>query len=850
MLLRKSAAVLATVLIIGPTCAAVPSQVNASAQPATEQVALTAENSSLFLPASHEQYLELEAPSDAAFTDDYIAIADGKTLYLYARSEGGSYVAYEATGENATITKIQFVGTTLYFTVRGTYNSFWQYDCTTHTAVQIPSLNCSTFLIVNDMLYTAVISGSQTTLACRSLTDLQSEGTYLGTLTTGTEPWLAYADGTLYCTVSDQIYYPGPDGVYTDELSYYISNDTTINRHIASLCSDGTYLYFSSAAGLFRRKPGSEAVPVLLSDASEFCRVSALRYYNGTFHCIRDASVREIRITQDIAEYTDYEIAAASDSVNRLNDAADIARAGNLVVTADAGNDRISVYNSADDSFSTLPCENEPELVATDGEIIAYSAGTQVYTCNFASGETTFSSAQLTGTEVVGLSVLYGSTYYVKGNGTRGVVGGISVETSTSPKGMTADLYGNLYLFYASGAVRTYSEEEFLSQGMGADTGIQLPSDATMLRADLDGNLYCLSDGALLRNGTIYAVIDGSDFVYGTDTAHPISYALGFEDDQVYFVFGNYVVTTHGSTADAAGALSEIPTLSEIPVGDATEQIFSLHTQEGILVDIAQRAVGISIDLAALRENNAATFPYLSYGRSEQERQGILLADSQSNPDGYIAVLFSAEDGSCTAELFRAEAVIPSETAAWTESERQTRYLSSQISARYAPCMDASLDQTTLPRGTQVSLLGTLEAPDRTYALIEYNTDSRDVTRGWVPLSYLTTVSPTPNTGERYTLSYLKASPEGVIFTAEDGSRITITERTQVQLYDNGDGTYTARLADRTEYSATVTGDMLDNDSAEAIRIALIVILTVLALLIIGVYIFLLPREKYRKKGR
>ena len=41
---------------------------------------------------------------------------------------------------------------------------------------------------------------------------------------------------------------------------------------------------------------------------------------------------------------------------------------------------------------------------------------------------------------------------------------------------------------------------------------------------------------------------------------------------------------------------------------------------------------------------------------------------------------------------------------------------------------------------------------------------------------------------------------------------------------------------------------MVDNDGSEAIRIALIVILTVLALLIIGVYIFLLPRDKYRKR--
>ena len=72
----------------------------------------------------------------------------------------------------------------------------------------------------------------------------------------------------------------------------------------------------------------------------------------------------------------------------------------------------------------------------------------------------------------------------------------------------------------------------------------------------------------------------------------------------------------------------------------------------------------------------------------------------------------------------------------------------------------------------------------------------------------------------------------------------------QVRLYDNGDGTYTARLADDVAYSAVVTEDMIDKDNAEVLRIALIVILSVLALVIVGVYLFLLPWEKYRKKRK
>ena len=60
----------------------------------------------------------------------------------------------------------------------------------------------------------------------------------------------------------------------------------------------------------------------------------------------------------------------------------------------------------------------------------------------------------------------------------------------------------------------------------------------------------------------------------------------------------------------------------------------------------------------------------------------------------------------------------------------------------------------------------------------------------------------------------------------------------------------TARLAGDPAYSAVVTEEMLDRDNAEVLRISLIIILTVLALVILGVYIFLLPWEKYKKRRK
>lgn len=847
MTIRKSAgAALAALFVFGAVCTAIPqmtTDVSAAGPEQTSQPAvLTTGNASLFLPESYEQYLALENPADAAFSERYIAVADGSTLYLYQR-ENGAYTSYTAS---ATITKIQFAGDRLYFTVRGTSNSFWYYDCIENTAQQVGSLNCSTFLIVDDALYTAVIAGSQMTLARRSLDELDGEGTSLGTLSTGTEPWLAWANDTLYCIVGGTIYRPS-NGMFDDRNGYYIG-DFEQSSGISSVCSDGTLLYFSSSAGFFRRETAIDAKPVLLSSDDQLCGVTALTCEGGTLYCISGSSVHTISLADGSAAFTDYEIASASDSVNRISEASDTARAGDLLVTADTGNSRVSVFNFSTDSYTVIGCAAAPSLVATDGEIIAYAAGAQVYTCDYAAGEREFTAAELSGVDIAGLAVLYGETYYVKTNGTRGVVGGASTEMgSATPTGLTCDLYGNLYVSFASGNARRFTEDEFVQSGTGTDTGIAVAADATSLRADFEGNLYYLSAGALYCNGELFASVDGGDFVYMQSDAVPVSFALGFEDDSVYFNFGNYMIASNASTEEQPGPLADIPTLGEIAEDGARAATFSHHSQTGLLVDVAARTVGIDTDLAEFRSSDSAYFPYRGYARSVEARRGLLLASTSEEAGGYSLVLFPEEDGSYTARLYRSEALTPAEET--FREEPSVRWLTNEVGAYYAPCLDAPLSAEALARGTQVTVIGYFTAPDRAYALVEYEGGTqKNTAQGWIPSAYLSAVSPDLSAGDDYTLAYLKADRDGIVFTAADGSEKTVTERVQVRLYDNGDGTYTARLFDDPAYSATVTEDMLDKDNSEVLRIALIVILSVLALVIIGVYIFLLPWEKYRKK--
>ena len=452
MVIRKRAGVaLAALLALSAAGAAFPLYENTSASAdesavRVSSVALTTDNASLFLPASYEEYLPLENPSDVAFSENYIAIADGMNLYVYARENGSEYKLYTLSSGN--IAKIGFHGDDLYFVVRDSDASirFYRYDYATGSARDM-GFNCSTFLIVGDTLYSATVAGSNTTFAARTLTaDGAGAAQPLGELSTGTEPYLAYAGGTLYCCVNDRIYTPRADtGKFdADDPGEYLG-ESAQTANVTSVCSDGTSLYFSSTAGLFRRGTGSDGTVTRLSDASG---LSDMSFHGSALYCIEGKSVREITVAGDSAAFTSYEITSASDSENRLSGADDMARAGNLLVTADAGNSRVSVYNFRTQSYSVIPCAEAPSIVATDGETIAYAWGTNIYTCTY--GDTQFTLTETADGTVNGIACAYGTVYYITATMDYGVADGETMSSVTYeygiPTGIACDLYGTLYV--------------------------------------------------------------------------------------------------------------------------------------------------------------------------------------------------------------------------------------------------------------------------------------------------------------------------------------------------------------------------------------------------------------------
>lgn len=825
-----------------------------------EQVALTSENAELFLPATYEQYLSLDNPSYVAMSERYLAVADGKTIYVYDRdnaADGYRKYTHNPSAPPDVVGKIQFTDDNrLYFS---SPTGLYELSMGELSSKRVSDFVPYTFHIYANALFAVTaVEGSETTLYRFDRTWDNYELAYAqrSKVVEGVQSGqsaaalITYAGGTLYCTVGGTVLsYDGETLDRTRDSFLLNAQAGLVSPH--SVCAANGALYYTDAYGLHRSDFAGNSVTV--DSGSGY---SSLMATDDTLYCLIGKNVRAYDLKTE--QQAGYEISAASDAKNRLNGAVDIARGGNLVVTADRENGRISVYNCVSGEYSliTVPSPWSPTLVATDGKLIAFAAGSKIWTCEYGSdAEPRSVDAE---SDVTGLVCTFGTCFYVtrhhRGNATTGE----SVYSGNyTPTALTVDLYGNLYVASeTTGGNTVYvfeSEALFLDQGArDLPAKMTLPTNFSCLRADFEGNLYYLDgEKALCKNGEKFASIDGTDFVYASQ-AELAAFALGYEDDAVYFLFGDFVVRSHESKDGTQGL--GFPTLATISAEGVYENVFK-EQGEISLYDIAEGSVGIRVEMSELTED-AEYLNYAGHLRRAEAHRGVLLSQVRSGAQEYLLVALN-DNGDFSVDLFLASAceeVLPraGEGGWWTEESR-TLYTVSNITAYYFPCLVEAMkiEGGSLPRGTQVTLLATVKGGiGYDFAYVEFSGTARGAVRGYVPLSALTEYSPWPPADAEFRLGYLKASGDGVTFSDADGNEYVITERTYMRFYLNGDGTYTAQYTaeDGTVYTAVVTEDMIEISESDAWRTALIAGLAVLALVIIGAYIFLRPWGKKKKK--
>lgn len=802
----------------------------------------------LFLPASYEQYLPLERPSDAAMNENYTVIADGSVLYIYDKAAGEySRYPHEPLGVPRNITKLGFTSDgRLFFSDQDA--QLYRYDFTASAAEIQSNIPCSTFVIDGDTLYTTAISNGTTTFLAfphRGAGLSYERRRFIGDLSmpTSIAPHMFVKDGVLYCAINSHVYAYTDNGDTFDQTELLLSGGQAV-QDLTSVAVFGGQIYYTvndalenENDGIYLTQMDNASKPVLLLEGDGF---NALFSYGESLYCICGASVRELKVDGTTASYTGYEIAAGSDSFNRISNAGDTVRARDLLVTADRGNGRVSVLDTRTGEFSLLQT-GEASYVATDGEVIAAAVGNQVKLYRYGGEEPYYTHTSANA--VTGVAVVCGECYYVTEHH-YGVAreGAQEFTRQNSPVALTSDIYGNLYVADRQSRVLQYTEEEFLDDtvddGQIVTEDWSLPREFGALRADYDGGIYYLSGNTLYKNGERLSLLDGSGCVYHAEKPAPalVSFALGFEDNSLYLQYGDYIAVT--------GNVS-FPTLSTIAATDVYSEVFASPDGSALsLTDVNAGSTGIRVGADRLEEDSLF-FPYESYYRTQEGGRGILLCER-----GKFSLVALFEDYGYTVALYRTEDCTEA-SAKWTNVTPAERYTTSSVALCYYPCLSEQLEIARLPRGSVLTLLAEVDTGDG----FEYAYARSGSVLGYVPLSYLTPSSPLELPPEEFTLGYLKASEKGVLFynTEDPSETLLITERTQIMIYgyDAESGLYSVCIEkDGKKYTAQITDRMIQTGNPDALRLSLIVVLCALAVGVVTAFVLFYPRKKKKLDGK
>ncbi len=703
----------------------------------------------LVAPVSYEQYLALQEPSDIAVCEDYTAIADGNAVYLYDRVDG-VYRRYEHTvNEDATmnkITKLQFDGNdTLYlldaynflYTIKE--SAFDEFSTATPTDT---GLACSTFTLHEEWLYfTNVTSGAQLSKVSTDNLNKNSAKPLLDTSLAGT-PALCFWEGELYFTdesFSTDLYKIDPDsGEFAEvcRLEHAVTMMTVTEGVFACSYSNGEF--FS--------KP---LVSLNTADESyvQAGSFSALCSFGTYVYTIEGASVRQFDVEH--GAFTEYEICSSSTSKTRLKSATDMHLTNDKLYIADAGNKRVSVYDTATGTFvATIPTLFNPLYITAyqDAVLIADEVSIALYQVD-GTLLSTFAQGRFTGT-IKGVANVYEKFYivtdqnrfYMLETGETPILTETAKTSTRYPKILTADANGFLYIVSGNDVFR-FTEETFLTASeIGEEIYQGLPTTTRKLAFDYEQALYALTDNGIYACTKDETVSFGEPLVYYANGAPiPTAFTLGIEENATYLLFdGNYI---------AVSPRLQLPTVKTIAVDGADEQVFDTASTEFTIVQTAKNALLVEFDLTKLQ--GAETFPYIAYTRETRSLTALqlgtterytLLAVFDESTNAYRTYL--ARTSACTAlstDTYRKD---------YTESEQTTGYLTNEVRLYKFPYLTTLLTVDILPREAQVTLLGEITKLDHDYYHVAYtNADGARVT-GYIPKVYANDFDGSPKTSE------------------------------------------------------------------------------------------------------
>lgn len=722
----------------------------------TEKTASAADVAdTLVVPASYEEYLSLNAPSDTAVCEDYTAIADGNAVYLFDRADG-VYRKYEHTlntdeAKNK-VTKLQFdENDNLYFLDASTYlyrlNETTFDELESATATQT-GFACSAFLIEGEVLYfTNVTTETQLSKVPLSSPDIHAATTLVNGL--HSKPTLAFFEGELYYTDSGKYLNKiNPDEANPKQTPVAAFASEIVSMTIekgAFACADIDGQFFVYDLTAFSEQWQASALTPVCFQADDYSAVSA---FDGKLYAVNGAVVKQFDI--ESAAFTTYEICASSAANNRLHDAKELFLSGSTLYIADGGNGRISVYDTATGTFRapfattlapTFLCADESTLLAANAETAS------LY--DLTSGEVIDTFDAFHGS-VKGAVNVYG-TYYLVTDGnyfyslTKTESGEWTrTETKKSstryPKHLAADAYGSLYVGAGSELYR-FDEAQFLSPN---DTGERLlgtlPAGTQKIAVDYERSVYALADSSVYKIGesTNEAFAFHLPQVYA-DGVSVTSFAFGIEENQTYILCdGNYMLCS---------ARLSLPTVKTIAVDGADEEVFGETSAAFAVVQTQPNALLVEFEIQSLK--GAQYFPYLAV-----RRQSVPVTALKIGQAGEYALLavFDRESNSYSTYLAQSRfcTALPSENyrTEYAENQRKTGYLTNAIALYKFPYLTELLTAGTLPKDGQVTLLGEITELDYPYYQVSFKDENGVEKTGYIPQSYVAAFDGLPPASE------------------------------------------------------------------------------------------------------
>lgn len=720
----------------------------------------TTDETTLLSPDSYQEYLHLNDPTDVAATESYMAIADDNVIHLYHKKYGyKQYVHGSGSGAQFDIIKLQFDSeNNLYFldTERlHVLNAEDFFDDPNLKATDTDT-SCNTFCINGTTLYYTPATATQILrIELYQLALPRDERPIHPPLATGLDaPSLAFGDGTLYYTSAKgktlhKIVNPNHADYYQADVAFFSSpiiHSMSVRENLF-LCSDTSGNFYAySLSDLATSKDATAVTPLYVNGGNTTENgFTALSIYGDYVYAVKDKSIRQFSTKEK--QFTDFEICDGSNSVHRLQAPSESILVGNKLYIADNGNDRISIYNTTTQTFETpistsidaqyLASDGETVLVANGDEAALYSLSIDNYGQIIPEFDDDFKGT------LTGVTNVYGKYYFV----TEGYYCYVASQesnwalsepkdkknTSLTAKMLTSDVYGYLYVASGSGVYR-FTESQFLDETYTANVDdsvcASLPSYTEKILVDYAGDIYALdSEGKLWKAGedTPYAL--NEPLVY-TDTAKLTSFAFGIEDNATYLVYAeNYLAQTNAL---------HLPTIKNIPTGNAYENIFSGDIAEFSVVKTEPNALIVEFDAETLKD--ATEFPYLAYKRVPESLTALKIGESA--PYDVLAVYNAdtKEYKTCLALSSLCQPLDKAESEEYvkTYSEPNTGYLTNKVSLYKYPHLQGLPTLAKLPQGAQVKVLGEVNNLDYSYYHIEYVDDNGNTLKGYVPQSYVT----------------------------------------------------------------------------------------------------------------